>query len=96
MRIFTWGSQLGIRVIVNVFQSLKVSNKNEIQTEWLEIHNSISLVFFPEVPEKVDRILSTLFAHQEMDVTNDGEGEPGGGKGEEAPYLGQIMHYVEH
>ena len=53
-------------------------------------------MFFPKVPEKVDRILSTLFAHQEMDVTNDGEGEPGGGKGEEAPYLGQIMHYVEH
>ena len=96
MKICTWGPQLGIRVIVNVFQSFKVSDKRNIETEWPEIHNSISLVLFPEVPEKVDRILSTLFAHQEMDVTNDGEGEPGGGQGEEAPYLGQIVHYKEY
>lgn len=53
-------------------------------------------MLLPEVPEKVDRILPTLFAHEKVNVTNDGEGEAGGGEGEVAPYLGQIVPDVEH
>ena len=33
VKIFTCGPQLGIRVIVNVFQSFKVPNKRNIETE---------------------------------------------------------------
>ena len=88
--------KLGVRVIVDVFQSVKVPNKHNVQTERFEVHYPISLMLLPEVPEKVDRILPALFAHKKVDVTNDGEGEPGGGEGEVAPYLGQIVPDVEN
>ena len=53
-------------------------------------------MLLPQVPEKVYRILPALFAHQKVDVTNDGEREAGGGEREVAPYLGHIVPDVEH
>ena len=53
-------------------------------------------MLLPEVPEKVDRILLALFAHQKVDVTKEGEREARGGETEVAPYLGHIVPDVEH
>ena len=53
-------------------------------------------MLLPEFPEIVDRILPALFAHKKVNMTNDWEGEAGGGEGEVAPYLGQIVPDVEH
>ena len=53
-------------------------------------------MLLPQVPEKVYRILLALFAHQKVDMSNDGKREARGGEREVAPYLGHIVPDVEH
>ena len=53
-------------------------------------------MLLPKVPEEVDRVLLALPGHEEVNVTNDGEREAGGGQGEVAPHPGHMVADVHH
>ena len=53
---FLGESELNIRMVEEIFECLEIPHKHEVQCEGIEMHQSILLIFFVQIPQEVDRI----------------------------------------
>ena len=66
-------SELSVRMIEQILDSLEIPDEHDVEIEGSEIHDAIPLVFFVKIPDEVDRVVSGLLGEELVDMSEDGE-----------------------